>query len=61
MFRDPIVEEVHRIRQEWAAQFGHNIEAMGAEIQRLEAESRKRGVKFLDPPKPTKRRKRRTP
>ena len=61
MFRDPIVEEVRKHREEWAAQFGHDLDAMFAEIQRLEAESRKRGVKFLDPPKPTKRRKRRTP
>lgn len=38
---DPIIEELHKIREEWAAQFDYDIRAMVADLrQRQEAENR---------------------
>jgi len=50
MIKDPIVEEIRRARAEYSAQFP-TLEAMVKDIQRREAISRARGVKFADPPK----------
>jgi hypothetical protein len=36
---DPIVEEVRRIREEHAAQFNYDIDAIYADVKRREAES----------------------
>ncbi len=36
---DPIVEEVRRIREEHAASFDYDIDAIYAELKRVEAES----------------------
>jgi hypothetical protein len=36
---DEIVDEVRRIREEHAAQFNYDIDAIFADIQRLQAES----------------------
>ena len=36
---DPIVEEVRRIREEHAASFNYDIDAIYAHLKRLEAES----------------------
>ena len=35
---DPIVEEVRRIRQEHAAQFNYDLDAIVADVRRSEAE-----------------------
>lgn len=43
---DHIVEEVRRIREEHAAQFNYDIDAIFAEYKRLEAESTRRHVSF---------------
>jgi hypothetical protein len=51
MYKDPIVKEVRKHRQEWAAKFNYNIDAMVADLKRSEAASRKRGVKFVVPRK----------
>jgi len=48
---DPIVEELHRIRAERSARFNHDLHAMVKDLQRREAISRARGVKFVAPPK----------
>ncbi|MBI1763202.1 MAG: hypothetical protein HYR56_17395 [Acidobacteria bacterium] len=41
MLEDPILEELHKIREEWAAQFNYDIHAMVADLrQRQEAENR---------------------
>ena len=53
---DPIIDEVRRVRREHSARFGHDIDAIVADIRRHEAESRKRGVKFVTPPKRKKAR-----
>jgi len=36
---DPIVEEVRRIREEHAAKFDYDVDAIFADLKRLEAES----------------------
>ena len=57
--KDPILEEIHRIRDEYSARFP-TIEAMGKHLRQREALSRARGVKFVAPPKNNKRTKRKT-
>jgi len=37
-WRDPIVEEIHRFREEWAAKFDYDPEKMYQELKRLEQE-----------------------
>jgi len=37
-WRDPIVEKIHRFREEWAAKFDHDPEKMYQELKRLEQE-----------------------
>jgi len=36
---DPVVEEVRRIREEHAARFNYDIDAIYADLKRVEAES----------------------
>ena len=55
--RDPILEEIHRVREKYSSQFP-TFEAMVKDLQRREALSRARGVKFDDPPKRKKTRTR---
>lgn len=43
---DPIVEEVRRIREEHAAQFDFDIDAIFADLKLLEAESERPHVSF---------------
>ena len=47
---DPIVEEVRRIRQEYAAQFNYDLRAMAQDLQKRQQEHSDRLVSF--PPKP---------
>lgn len=46
MVKDEIVEEVHRIREEYAAKFDHDIDRIYEDIKRREAESNKELVSF---------------
>jgi len=55
IIKDPIIEELHRIRAERSARFNHDFDAMVDDLQRREALSRARGVKFADLPKNNKR------
>ena len=43
---DHIVEEVRRIREEHAAQFNYDIDAIFADYKRLEAESKREHLSF---------------
>ena len=45
MWKDPIVEEVHRIRKKLSAKFNHNIDAICADAREREKES---GRKLVD-------------
>ena len=55
MQNDPIVDEVRRIRQEYAKQFAYNLHAMAADLRKHEQQHPDRLVSF--PPKPARRRK----
>ena len=39
MFQDEIVEEIHRIREEYSRSFNHDLKAIFADLQRQQAES----------------------
>ena len=51
---DPIVEEVRRVREEYARQLGYDLRAMAADLRKREQEHRDRLVTF--PPKPPRQR-----
>lgn len=57
MWEDPIVKEIHKIREEHAAKFNYDIDAMFQDLQAKEAQS---GVKYVsfDPKLPVKRKTR---
>jgi hypothetical protein len=52
MYQDEIVEEIHRIREEYSRSFNHDLKAIFADLQKQQAEngrevvnlSRKRGL-----------------
>ena len=54
MQNDPIVEEVRRIRREYARQFDYDLHAIAADLRRYEREHPERLVTF--PPKPVRAR-----
>lgn len=54
MQADPIVEEVRRARQDYAARFAYDLRAVAADLRRLEQQHPERLVTF--PPKPAPRR-----
>ncbi len=57
MYRDPIVEEVRKAREDYARQFNFNLREIAADLQRR---SQERGVKTVKlPPSAARRRKRR--
>jgi hypothetical protein len=39
MYSDEIVEEIHRIREEYSRSFNHNLKAIFADLQKQQAES----------------------
>ncbi len=39
IMKDPIVQEIHRNRMEYAKRFNYDIHAIGEDIRRCEAES----------------------
>ena len=47
--KDPIVEEVRKVRQEHAEQFNHDLAAICADLKKIEKECRNRLVSL--PPK----------
>ena len=50
---DPIIEDVRRIRQDYAKQFDYDLHALAADLRRHEQEHPERVVTF--PPKPVRR------
>ncbi|MBF0427051.1 MAG: hypothetical protein HQL66_14655 [Magnetococcales bacterium] len=44
MWQDPIVEEIRKIREEHAARFHHDLDAIYADLKRLEQESGRKTV-----------------
>ena len=52
---DPIIEEVRRIRQEYAERFGYDLQAIAADLRKREQQYPERLVSF--PPKPARGKK----
>ncbi len=53
MFTDPIVDEVRRVRQEYARQFNYDLRAIAADLRKQEQHHMERLISF-----PTKLRRR---
>ena len=53
MWEDPIVAEVHRIREELAARFNHDIHAMFADMRERQSALGSRLVSLAKSPAPT--------
>lgn len=49
MHKDLIVEEVRKYRQQWAARFGYDIEAMAADLRKREGKDGHRVVNLQEP------------
>jgi len=47
MWNDPIVEEIHEIREAHAAKFNYNLLAIVRDYQRQQRQSRKKIVSFV--------------
>ena len=43
---DPIVEEIHKIREEYAEKFDYNIDAMFEDLREKQSESSRKIVSF---------------
>lgn len=52
MWKDPIVEEIRKIRDEHAARFNYDLEAIYKDFKRLEEESGRKTVNLK--PKPVR-------
>jgi hypothetical protein len=50
MSEDPIVQEVRRIRQEHSARFGHDLQAIFADLKRTEEARDRQQSPLLSPP-----------
>lgn len=44
MYKDAIVEEIHRIREEYSQSFNHDLKALFADLQKQQAESGRKVV-----------------
>ncbi|MBT4138376.1 MAG: hypothetical protein HOE48_10685 [Candidatus Latescibacteria bacterium] len=53
MWKDPIVEETRKLREEYAAKFNHDIDAIYEDIQKRQIQSAQKPVSF-PPRRPTK-------
>jgi hypothetical protein len=54
MTADPIVEEVRRIKEEHAAQYGYDVRKMAEALRRQQSESGRKIVSFVRPPTATR-------
>lgn len=50
MMNNPIVDEVHRIREEVLAKFGGDLHALARELQRKTEEARRAGKAVVERP-----------
>lgn len=53
MYRDKIVEEIHKIREEYSQSFNHDLKAIFADLQKQQAESDREFVDLSQKPKLT--------
>jgi hypothetical protein len=50
MWNDPIVEEVRRTREEYAARFNHDLEAIFRDLQDQQEQARREGWEVVSLP-----------
>lgn len=55
MWKDEIVEEIHRIREEYAKSFNYDLDAIFADLRKKEAESGREVVNLSRKPSLAKR------
>lgn len=55
MYQDEIVEEIHRIREEYSSSFNHDLKAIFADLQKQQAESGREVVNLSRKPSLTTR------
>ncbi|AFY74896.1 hypothetical protein Syn7502_02975 [Synechococcus sp. PCC 7502] len=55
MFQDEIVEEIHRIREEYSRSFNHDLKAIFTDLQKQQAESGRQVVSLSRKPSLTSR------
>jgi hypothetical protein len=55
MYQDEIVEEIHRIREEYSRSFNHDLKAIFADLQKQQAEGGREVVNLSRKPSLTKR------
>jgi hypothetical protein len=55
MYQDEIVEEIHRIREEYSCSFNHDLRAIFADLQKQQAESNRKFVDRSHQPRLTSR------
>ncbi len=53
--KDEIIEEIHKQREEYAKKFNYDIDLIFADLKRMEAESGRTYVSFVDKKSPTKK------
>jgi hypothetical protein len=51
MYENPIVDEVHRIREEWLAQYNGDLRALMQDVRRRTEEAGRAGHPIYSPPK----------
>jgi len=44
---DPIVEEIHKIREDYAAEFDYDVDAMFENLRRKQSQSNRKIVSFV--------------
>ena len=44
---DPIVEEIHKIREEYAAKFDYDVDAMFEDLRQKQSQSNRKIVSFV--------------
>ncbi len=47
MFKDEIVEEIHKIREKYSQSFNHDLKAIFADLQKQQAQSGKEIINLL--------------
>ncbi len=55
MYQDEIVEEIHKIREEYSRSFNHDLKAIFADLQRQQAEGGRKVVNLSRKPGLTSR------
>ncbi|MBK8452706.1 MAG: hypothetical protein WAQ53_11075 [Thiofilum sp.] len=50
MWQDPIIQETRHLRDQYAATFNHDIDALFEDIKKRQAQSKRKKVSF--PPRP---------